>query len=125
MNSVARRAWTTATADFLRVNYQRSDGILARFSDLTGIFCQAGIPLAETLHEGNGPAWLAATSRPDLFHPEYWAIAQQGDSVSAAINRTANAPYRMTRAIPVKDAPIIEIYKRSTKPVGSAGEEEQ
>ena len=82
MNSVARRAWTAATADFLRANYHAGDGMLARFSDLTGIFCRARIPLAETLHEGNGPAWFAATSRPDLFHPELWAIAQQGDFVS-------------------------------------------
>jgi Dolichyl-phosphate-mannose-protein mannosyltransferase len=125
VNSAARRAWTTATADFLRVTYQRGDGILARFSDLTGIFCRARIPLAETLHEGNGPAWFAATSRPDLFHPEYWAIAQQGDSVSGAINRTVDAPYRIIDALRVKDAPVIEIYKRSTKAARSAGEEEQ
>ena len=69
VNSIARRAWTTASADFLRTNYRHGDGMLARFGDLTGIFCRARIPLAEALHEGNGPAWLAATSRPDLFHP--------------------------------------------------------
>lgn len=124
MNSVARRAWTTASANFLRAHYHRGDGVLARFGDLTGIFCRARIPLAETLHEGNGPTWFAATSRPDLFHPEYWAIAQQGDFVSAAINRTSNDPYRVSHEIEVKDARVIEIYRRSTEAVQSRGEGE-
>jgi hypothetical protein len=115
VNSVARRAWTTASADFLRANYHSGDGVLARFSDLTGIFCRARIPLAEVLHEGNGPAWFAATSRPDLFHPQDWAVAQRGDFVSAAINRTVSAPYRVNREVRVKDAPVTEIYKRSTE----------
>jgi dolichyl-phosphate-mannose-protein mannosyltransferase len=114
VNSVARRAWTVASADFLRTAYRPGDGVLASFGDLTGIFCRARIPLAETLHEGNGPAWFVATSRPDLFHPAYWAIAQHGDLVSSALNGRANAPYRVSHAIQVKDAPTIEIYKRST-----------
>jgi hypothetical protein len=123
VNSTARRAWTTASADFLRANYRPGDGVLARFSDLTGIFCRARIPLAETLHEGNGPAWFAATSRPDLFHPEYWAIAQQGDFVFAGINARVNDPYRVSHAVQVKDAPIIEIYKRNTEAAQMPAEE--
>ncbi|MGI8961729.1 MAG: ArnT family glycosyltransferase [Bryobacteraceae bacterium] len=125
VNSIARRAWTKASADFLFANYHRGDGALARFGDLTGIFCRARIPLAETLHEGNGPAWFAATSRPDLFHPEDWAIAQQGDSVFDAVNARTNAPYRMNHEIQVKDAPVIEIYKRSTEAGLSAGKGER
>ena len=125
MNSVARRAWTTASADFLGANYHRGDGVVTRFSDLTGIFCRARIPLAETLHEGNGPAWFAATSRPDLFHPEDWAIAQQGDFVSAAINRAPNAPYRITDKVKVKDAPLIEVYKRTAAAAQGPAKEER
>jgi hypothetical protein len=125
VNSVARRAWTIASADFMNANYHRGEGILTRFSDLTGIFCRARIPLAETLHEGNGPAWFAATSRPDLFHPQYWAIAQQGDSVSGAISRTANAPYRVSREVKVKDAPVTEIYKRDPEAAHIPGERER
>lgn len=125
VNSVARRAWTTASSDFLRAKYRPGDGVLARFSDVTGIFCRARIPLAETLHEGNGPAWFAATSRPDLFHPEYWAIAQQGDPLSAALNRAEAAPYRVNHQIRVNDAPAIEIYKRATSAVRNAGKTER
>jgi len=122
VNSIARRAWTTSSADFLRANYQLGDGILARFGDLTGIFCRARIPLAETLHEGNGPLWFAATSRPDLIHPELWIIGQRGDFVSAAVSRTSNAPYRVTDKIDVKDAPLIEIYRRTFDPTQSPRE---
>jgi hypothetical protein len=114
VNSVARRAWTAASADFLRANYHGQQGILAPFGDLTGIFCRARIPLIETLHEGNGPAWFAATSRPDLFHPELWVIAQRGDFASAAMNHATDAPYQAIHKIQVPGAPTIEIYRRST-----------
>jgi Dolichyl-phosphate-mannose-protein mannosyltransferase len=124
VNSIARRAWTNATADFVGANYHRG-GTLARFSDLTGIFCRAGIPLAETLHEGNGPAWFAATSRPDLYHPEAWVIAQQGDFVSTAISRTGDTVYRVSDRVAVKDAPPIEIYRRTSGTSRTAGEKEQ
>jgi hypothetical protein len=125
VNSIARRAWTDRSANFLRANYRSGDGTLARFSDLTGIFCRARIPLAEVLHEGNGPAWFAATSRPDLFHPALWAIAQQGDFVSAAMNRTANAPYRISKNVAVKDAPLIEIYRRISETSRTPGEKDR
>jgi Dolichyl-phosphate-mannose-protein mannosyltransferase len=125
VNSVARRAWTTASADFFRANYHSGDGTLARFSDLTGIFCRARIPLAETLHEGNGPAWFAATSRPDLFHPNLWVVAQQGDLVAKAMNRTVNAPYRIVNKIAVKDAPVIDMYRRGTETRPISDQEER
>lgn len=125
VNSTARRAWTKAGADFYRANYHHDEGTLARFSDLTGIFCRARIPLAETLHEGNGPAWFAATSRPDLFHPQLWAIAQQGDFVSAAINRTADPVYRINNKIAVKDAPLVGIYRRTNQTSRTPDEKER
>lgn len=115
VNSIARRAWTAATAEFLRANYHAGDGMLARFSDLTGVFCRAKIALSETLHEGNGPSWLAATSRPDLYHPELWVIAQKDDFVSVAISTSVNAPYGLANKIAVRDAPLIEIYRRTNE----------
>jgi len=117
VNSVARRAWTSATADFLRTDYRTGQGILTPTAsgDLAGIFCRARISLAETLHQGNGPAWLAATSRPDLFHPELCVLAQQGDVVSFAVNRPVNSPYRIIHEVQVPGAPPIEIYWRSAK----------
>ena len=113
MNSIARRAWTSDAAKFLSENYRPHDGILARFGDLTGIFCAARIPLAETLHEGNGPAWWAATLRPDLFHPQMWAVAQQGDFVSNAVNRARSAVYPISAEVRVSEAPILEIRRRT------------
>jgi hypothetical protein len=113
VNSVSRRAWTSAAADFLRANYRSDQGILAGFGDLTGIFCQARILLSETLHDGNGPAWFAATSRPDLVHDNLWAIAQEGDSVATALDRDPHATYRQVNKIQVKDAPPLQIYRRT------------
>jgi hypothetical protein len=114
VNSVSRRAWTSASLDFFHARYQTGQGILtpASSGDLAGIFCRARIPLAETLHQGNGPAWVAATSRPDLFHPALWAVAQQGDSVATAINRNVNSPYRIMRQVQVPGAPAVQIYRR-------------
>src|SRR5947209_1234047 len=59
VNSVARRAWTERAADILAREY-RGGGILASSGDITGIFCRAGIPLRETLNNGNYPAWAFA-----------------------------------------------------------------
>ena len=58
-------------AAYLDDHYQRGQGIRAGFGDLTGIFCHARIPIRETLHEGNGPIWLAEKARPDLLHTEH------------------------------------------------------
>jgi hypothetical protein len=122
VNSVARRAWTAAGADFFRDHYQDGQGILVPTAsgDVSGIFCAARIPLAESLHVGNGPAWYAATLRPDLFHRDLWAIAQQGDIISAAMNRTLDIPYRVASEIEIKTAPAIKIYRRSIKTVQMA-----
>jgi hypothetical protein len=112
VNSVSRRAWTRAGANFLRANYRAGQGILAGFGDISGIFCYAGIPLRETLNIGNGPEWLAATSRPDLIHRELWAVAQAGDFVSKALH-TPHAGYQLVEVIQVKGAPNLEIYQRT------------
>jgi hypothetical protein len=75
---------------------------------------QAGIPLRETLTGDNGPHWLGAVARPELFLWEEWAVAMGGDPVQTAINRAARAGphYRLVRRIAVKNAPVIEIYRR-------------
>ncbi len=115
VNSVSRRAWTTAAAAFLRAHYRNGQGILVPTAsgDLIGIFCAARIPLANDLHLGNGPAWFAATSRPDLYHPELWVLAEHGDAVSSAISRSVHAPYRLIHEIQVKEPPVIEIFRRT------------
>ena len=109
-NSVDRRAWTGAAAGYFRTNYHLGEGILAPFGDLTGIFCRAGIPLAEVLHEGNGPAWEANTTRPDLLHQTKWAITQAGTAVSRELG---GGPYKQVYEIPARNGPAVQIAERT------------
>jgi len=114
LNSIARRAWTEQAAAYLRANYRTGYGIIYSFGDLTGVLRAAGIPLKEGLHDGNHPAWDAATERPELFLHEEWALAVPGDAVSRAILRTeaAGPHYKLRKRVIVKGAPIVEIYQR-------------
>lgn len=114
VNSEHRRAWTAEAANYLRENY-RGGGVIASFGDLTGIFLEAGIPLRETLHSGNAPAWTRSLSRPDLFLREEWAVTISGDEVATAILRAQkDGPrYRRVKMIAVRGARVIEIYKRN------------
>jgi len=114
VNSVARRAWTKQAASYLASHYQRGDGIIYSFGDLTGVLREAGIPLREGLHQGNRPSWDAAVLRPDLFFHEEWALAIAGDKIAEAVVRTgAHGPhYELTKRINVEGAPAIEIYRR-------------
>lgn len=104
VNSRSRLAWTRQAASFLNSHYATGQGIMAGFGDLTGIFCQAQIPIKEVLHEGNGPLWLAAKTRPDLIHTETWAIGQ---------NKSFGPRYRLIKTIIVPGAPPLLIYRRS------------
>lgn len=116
VNSVARRAWTSEAAAYMKGYYRPRDGVFSGLSDLVGIFREAGIPLAEVLHEGNHPAWNAAVARPDLFLHETWAVAIAGDAVSTALqNRRGGSRYKCVKIVTVKDAPVIEIYRRTNE----------
>jgi hypothetical protein len=115
INSLTRRAWTKAAASSLAGSYHSGQGIITSFSDLTGILREAGIPLHEALYDGDEPAWMAATTRPDLFLHEEWALTTAGDPVATAIQRSSlkSGPrYHLVQTIKVKGAPVIEIYKR-------------
>ncbi len=116
VNSESRRAWTNQAAALLGARYAKGQGILTTSAsgDIAGIFCRARIPLSEVLDEGNGPAWLAAVSRPDLYHPAYWAVAQRGDLVEKATKRTGQTIYLLDKQIQTKDDPILEIFYRNT-----------
>ncbi len=109
-NSVARRAWTAAGANSMESKYTAGQGILASASDVSGIFCRAGIALSETLDIGDGPQWLANVSAPRLVHQMMWAVAQDGDSLSKALKR-GDAPYQLVEQIETKGAPNLEIYR--------------
>jgi hypothetical protein len=115
INSEGRRAWTHEAAQDLASQYQPGAGIFTSFGDLTGILREAGIPLREALHDGNEPAWMAATTRPNLFLHEEWAVAFSGDPVATAVQRATfktGPRYHLERTIIIKGAPVIEIYKR-------------
>jgi len=115
VNSRTRRAWTTAAASWLGHSYHSGDGVVTSFSDLSGILREAGIPLRQALYDGDEPAWMAATTRPDLFLHEEWAVTVAGDAVATAIQRASlktGPRYHLVQTVKVKGAPVIEIYKR-------------
>jgi len=113
MNSQARRAWTGQAASFLAREYRPGAGIIFPFGDLTGVLRQAGIPLRESLHEGNGAAFDAAMARPELLLGQggfaEWGLAISGDKVDLALRK---AGYALRQEITVKGAPVVEIYHR-------------
>ncbi len=115
VNSITRRAWTEAAARGLSPVYHSGGGILTSFGDLTGILRAAGIPLHEALYDGDEPEWMAATTRPDLFLREEWAVTFAGDAVATAIQRAtfkAGPRYHLVQTVKVKGAAVVEIYKR-------------
>ncbi len=113
INSMARREWTREAAEFLAANYRHGSGILFSFGDLTGVLREAGIPLREGLHSGNGPAYLAAVMRPEMFLHEEWALGFSGDEVATAVQRAdrRGRHYGLRKQIIVKGAPVVEIYQ--------------
>jgi hypothetical protein len=123
VNSEARRAWTAEAAQYLRANYRMGSGIFTSFGDLAGVFPAAGIPLSEALHEGNGPAFLAALKTPQAFLYEEWALVQGGDPVQKAIVAASiNGPrYRLVKRITIDKERAIEIYRRDRARIGMAG----
>lgn len=114
VNSVSRRAWTAAAAEFFEKHYEAGEGILSASGtgDVAGIFCRASIPLREVLHIGNGPAWMANTAHPDLVHQERWAVAQSGDPVASALSAHQGA-YRVVDEIQTPGAPVLNVYRRN------------
>jgi hypothetical protein len=118
VNSVARREWTRQTAEYLRPRYVRGSGILTGFGDLTGVYRTLGIPLRETFTPDNGLAFDAAVSRPELFLHEPWVVTMGGAAAQTAVNRAARVGivYSLEKSVVVKDAPVIEIYRRVDGP---------
>ena len=111
VNSNSRRAWTARSVAYIKPRYTNGERILTNFGDLTGIFCKADIPLQETLHEGNGPYWLAAATLPDSYRQARWVIVQSGTKLSQKIDQAKG--FQLVQSIFSKDAPTVEIYQRS------------
>jgi hypothetical protein len=122
VNSVARRFYRNSAAGFLAKNYHSGQGILLQCcGDVTGILAHARIPLKETIHEGNGPWWEAAVIRPDLFHPEEWALAREGDPVAKAMQKSGSSVWRLYLTFHVSGEPSLNIY-RQVRDTGVAGQ---
>jgi hypothetical protein len=118
VNSLARGAWTREAAAYLRDHIRPGDTVFASFGDQTGIIREAGVPMHQTIHEGDNPQWIAAVARPDLFLNDEWAIARGADTVAGTIDKAGkNGPhYRCVKIVSVKDAPVIRIFRRETPP---------
>ncbi len=117
-NSQDRRYWTGRAVKYLQSEYHPGDGIFMSFGDQTGIIRQAGIPLRETLHEGNGAAWQAALQRPDISLLEEWALCFKDDKISKALAAPmpTKTPYARVYADRSPEGKIVEIWKRTRRP---------
>ena len=114
VNSRRRRALESEAAVYMKAHYKPGDGLLMPFSDVVGIPREAGIPLRETIHEGNGVLLYAVLARPGLFPFGKWAVGIAGDSVSRRLGAWARQGlyWDCVKIVEVKDAPPIEIYRR-------------
>ncbi len=116
VNSQGRRAWTRQAAQLLAAEYHPGAGIYTSFGDdKLAVLREAGIPLREALRDANEPAWMVATTRPDLFLHEEWVLATSGDPVATAVQRATfktGPRYYRVQIIMVQGEPVIEVYKR-------------
>jgi hypothetical protein len=113
-NSLARRPWTFAAADYLTVHAKSKDTFFATFGDVSAVFREAEIPFKRTLTWDDAVEWQAAVNRPDLFLWEDWAVAQKGDLVDQTVQRARafGVHYDLQTEINVPGAKPIEIYRR-------------
>ncbi|MDZ7638551.1 MAG: glycosyltransferase family 39 protein [Bryobacterales bacterium] len=120
VNSVARRQWLGDAATYMKRMYLPGSGILLSFGDLTGVLQLAGIPLRESLHEGNHPWFRGATNKPQYFFREEWALCHAGDDVAQAMVRAKRAgmPVAMVKQIRVGNAAPVEIWRRRSEFAG-------
>jgi hypothetical protein len=114
VNSESRRAWTHEAAQYLESRYHRGSGILTGVGDLTGIYRQMNLPLRETFSLDNGLPFDATVLKPELFLHEQWIVSQGGGEAQTAAMRAGlrGREYRLEKTIIVKDAPVLEIYRR-------------
>ena len=120
VNSEARREWTRRAAQYLAPRYLCGSGIVSTAGVMIGIYREMGIPIREVFTIDNGLPWQAAMQKPELWLWQQWAVAEGGDPVHSAVNRLAprgqvlqQGCYRLEESIIVKNAPVIEIYRRT------------
>ena len=118
VNSDARRAWTREAASFLRDGYITGRGIVAHFGDQTAIFREAGIPIRQVVHDGDGLYFQAIVHHPETFLWQEWVVSIEGDPLSGGMRvYTSKSPrYRRVKLVETKGAPNIEIWQRVSTP---------
>jgi hypothetical protein len=116
-NSRPYREMTRQATEFLRSAAGPNETFFTSYG-VTGIYRTLGIPFAATLSGDNNPQFLMATSRPDIFLWEDWAITTGGDTVQTVIDkaRLHGPRYELSERIMVKGTPVVEIYHRSFIP---------
>jgi len=115
VNSDARREWTREAATYLKERYIPGRGIVAHFGDQTAIFRDAGIPIKQTVHDGDGLYFQGIIQRPDLFLWQEWVVAISGDALSKGMAASAAKlpKYSRVKIVETKGAPPIEIWRRA------------
>jgi hypothetical protein len=117
VNSRHRRVWLAEASSYLKQHYRPGEGILLSFGDPTGVLQLAGIPLRESIHEGNHPMFRAAVNKPEYFLWTTWAVCQAGDEVSRGMQRAVarGLPYGKVREIRVGNTAPLELWRRQSE----------
>jgi hypothetical protein len=110
-NYAGHRELERQVEDYLRPRYLRGAGIVTEFGATTAIYRDLGIPLHETLTGDNGAIWGAATSGPNPFPHQEWAVVIAGDYAEKAVQKAGN--FTLQQTFKVNDAPEIHIYRRT------------
>lgn len=112
VNSKSRRTWTHEVAGLLRSEYRPGQGILMPFGDLTGILTEAGIPIAESIHQGDLVLFESALKRPDLFLRCDWVIALSADPASYAMAQRPREQWQCVKLILTPYSRVVEVWRR-------------
>jgi len=112
-NSQGYRELTKQADEFLKTAMGPNETFITSYG-FTSVYRNLGIPLNSTLSGDNNPQFLMATSRPEIFLWEDWAITTGGDTVQTVIDnaRLRGPRYELSRRIIVKGQPVLEIYHR-------------
>lgn len=116
VNSKSRRTWTKEVAELLRSEYRPGQGILMPFGDLTGILTEAGIPIAESIHQGDLVLYESMLKRPDLFLRCDWVIALSADPASYAMAQRPREQWQCVKLILTPYSRVVEVWRRVRTP---------
>jgi len=117
-NYAGHRELERQVEDYLRPRYVRGAGIVTEFGATTAIYRDLGIPLRETLTGDNGPIWGPATTGPNQFPRQAWAVVIAGRYAEQAVQKAGC--FTLEQTFKVNDAPEIHIYRRTGGTNGSA-----